>query len=91
MAKAFDTLFHGFVEKVFEFFRFGPVIRKWLKMLGTNRTACVILDDNSYSRSFKLGRGAAQGDNISPDTFNFSDQLLIFRIELDPREYGKIF
>jgi hypothetical protein len=88
MAQAFDTLSHGFVEKVFEFFRFGPGIRKWLRMLGTNRTACVILDDNSYSRNFALGRGAAQGDNISPDTFNFSDQLLIFRIELDPNISG---
>ncbi len=84
MAKAFETLSHSYLEQVFKFFKMGPNIRKWLRMLGTNRTACIILDDNSYSRSFKLGRGAAQKNNISPDTFDFCDQILIFKIELDP-------
>ncbi len=88
MAKAFDTLSHKFLEEVFKFFKMGPYIRKWLKMLGTGRTACIILDDCSYSRNFSLGRGAAQGDNISPDCFNFGDQILIFRIELDPNISG---
>jgi hypothetical protein len=84
MAKAFETLSHSYLEQVLKFFKMGPKIRKWLRMLGTNRTACIILDDNSYSRSFKLGRGAAQENNISPDTFDFCDQILIFKIELDP-------
>jgi hypothetical protein len=84
MAKAFDTLSQGYLEQVFSFFNMGPYIRKWLSLLGTKRTACIILDDNSYSRNFQLGRGSAQGDNISPDTFNFGDQILIFKIELDP-------
>jgi len=88
MAKAFDTLSHGYLEQVFSFFNMGPYIRKWLSLLGTKRTACIILDDNTYSRSFKLGRGSAQGDNISPDTFNFGDQILIFKIELDPNIAG---
>ncbi len=88
MAKAFDTLSHGYMEEVFKFFRMGPAIRKWLRILGTNRTACIILDDCSYSRNFRLGRGAAQGDNISPDCFNFGDQILIFKIELDPQITG---
>jgi hypothetical protein len=88
MAKAFDTLSHGYMEEVFKFFRMGPGIRKWLRILGTNRTACIILDDCSYSRNFGLGRGAAQGDNISPNCFNFGDQILIFKIELDPQIAG---
>jgi hypothetical protein len=88
MAKAFDTLAHGFLEQVFQFFNMGPSLRRWLSLLGTKRTACIILDDNSYSRNFKLDRGRAQGDNISPDTFNFGDQILIFRIELDPNIAG---
>jgi hypothetical protein len=53
--------------------------------LGTGRTACIVLDDCSYSRNFDLERGRAQGDNISPNTFNFGDQILILKIELDPR------
>jgi len=84
MAKAFDTLSHGYLTEVFKFFNFGPNIIKWLNMLGTGRTACVILDDCSYSRNFSLGRGRAQGDNISPNTFNFGEQILIYKIELDP-------
>ncbi len=80
MAKAFDTFSHGFLEQDFKFFNFGPNMQKWLRLLGTRRTACIILDDNSYTRNFSLGRGSAQGDNISPDTFNFGDQIQIPQI-----------
>jgi hypothetical protein len=84
MAKAFDTLSHKFLTQVYKFFGFGPNIIKWLNLLGTNREAYIGLDNNINSRPFKLGRGRAQGDNISPNTFNFADQILIFKIELDP-------
>ena len=56
--------------------------------MGENRSACIIMDDGSYSRSFKLDRGRAQGDNISPNTFNFGEQILILKIELDPNITG---
>jgi hypothetical protein len=88
MAKAFDTLSHNFLREVFKFFNFSPVIIDWLSLLGENRSACIILDNSSYSRNFALNRGRAQGDNISPNTFNFADQILIFKIELDPRVNG---
>ena len=39
MAKAFDTLSNSFLDRVYEFFGFGQNITKWLKLLGTNRTA----------------------------------------------------
>jgi hypothetical protein len=84
MAKAFDTLSHGFLREVFRFFHIGSVMIDWLILLGENRTACILLDDGTYSRNFTLGRGRVQGDNISPNTFNFADQILIFKIELDP-------
>jgi hypothetical protein len=77
MAKAFDTLSHNFLREVFKFFNFGPTLIDWLILLGENRTACILLDDGTYSRNFSLGRGRAQGDNISPNTFNFADQILI--------------
>jgi hypothetical protein len=83
MAKAFDTLSHGFLREVFKFFGLGPNIIKWLTLMGENRLACILLDDGTYSRNFELGRGRAQGDNISPNTFNFADQILIFKLELD--------
>jgi hypothetical protein len=73
MAKDFDTLSHRFLREVFRFFNLGPVIIDWLTLLGENRTACLLLDDGTYSRNFRLDRGRAQGDNISPNTFNFAD------------------
>jgi hypothetical protein len=84
MAKAFDTLSHRFLDAVFKFFRFGPEIRKILELLGTKRQACIIgdLKNSSY---FPLGTGRAQGDNLSPNTLNFGNQILIFKIELDNR------
>ncbi len=88
MAKAFDTLSHSFLREVFKFFGMGPNIIQWLKLLGENRQACILLDDGTYSRNFSLDRGRAQGDNISPNTFNFADQIRIFKIELDPTFAG---
>jgi hypothetical protein len=54
-------------------------------MLGNRREACIIFDNNVNSRYFKLGSGRPQGDNLSPYTFNFCEQMLIFKIELDRR------
>jgi hypothetical protein len=62
----------------------GPVMIDWLRLLDENRTACILLDNGTFSRNFKLDSGRAQGDNISPNTFNFADQILILIIELDP-------
>jgi hypothetical protein len=84
MAKAFDTLSHAFLDKVHKFFNLGPVIRRWLALLGNDRQACISLEGKKSTKYFKLGRGRPQGDNISPNTFNFAVQILIFKIELDP-------
>ena len=83
MAKAFDTLSNSFLEKVEDFFNFGPNMKKWLTLLGTNCTACILLEDGTLSRNFNLERGQPQGDNLSPITFNFCIQILIFKLELD--------
>ena len=84
MAKAFDTVSSKFADAVYKFFGFGPVMRKWLSLLGTNRFACLILSEGKMSRKFDLGRGRPQGDVTSPNTFNFVAQILIFKLELDP-------
>jgi hypothetical protein len=44
MAKAFDTLSHDFLGKVYDFFNFGDNIKNWLSLLGNQREACIILD-----------------------------------------------
>jgi Reverse transcriptase (RNA-dependent DNA polymerase) len=84
MAKAFDTLSHDYLDKVYKFFNFGPNMQRWLSLLGNNREACIALEDGKSTPYFRLETGRPQGDNISPNTFNFGAQILIFKIELDP-------
>jgi hypothetical protein len=85
MAKAFDSLDHKFIKSVYKFFGLGDGITAWLDLLGNNRQASIILSDTHNSKPFKLGTGRAQGDNLSPNIFNFCEQILIFKLELDPR------
>jgi hypothetical protein len=84
MAKAFDTLDHKFINQVYKFFGLGNNIIRWLTLFGNNRQACIQISNTLCSRYFGLGRGRPQGDNLSPITFNFCEQILIFRLELDP-------
>jgi exonuclease III len=84
MAKAFDTLDHGFIQEVYRFFGFGPNITRWLTLLGIDREECIILNNEKNSRYFRLETGRPQGDNLSPFTFNFCAQIGIFKLELDP-------
>jgi hypothetical protein len=43
-AKAFDSVDHQYMKKVFKFFGFGERFISWLTTIGTNRRACVILE-----------------------------------------------
>ena len=81
--KAFDTVSHQYMNKVFEFFNFGPYIIKWLTILCTNRQACIILEDDLTTDYFDLDRGNAQGDTISPFIFNLCYQILLFKLQYD--------
>jgi hypothetical protein len=58
-------------------------MKGWLKTICFNRKACVVLGGNQLSEIFDLGRGNAQGDNISPFIFIICYQILLFRIEFD--------
>jgi exonuclease III len=83
MAKAFDSLNHDYIKAVYRFFGMGEGIIKWLNLLGHRRQACIIMGDSSFSGTFDLETGRAQGDNLSPNIFNFCEQILIFKLELD--------
>jgi retron-type reverse transcriptase len=84
LAKAFDTIQHNYVRAAFKFFGFGEKFIDILDTLGTNRYAQIYLEDNNVSRRFKLGSGRPQGGNLSLLEFNAGEQVLIFKIELDP-------
>jgi len=80
--KAFDSLSHNYLESVYNFYNFGPRLIRWIKILCTNRKACVIIEGNSTTALFDLERGNAQGDTISPFLFNLGYQILLFKLEL---------
>jgi hypothetical protein len=79
MAKAFDSLDHNYVIAVLRFFGFGDNIIKY------NRKASIIMNAGINSSSFDIETGCPQGDNPSPTIFNFCEQILIFKLELDRR------
>jgi hypothetical protein len=81
--KAFDSVSHSYMEKVYEFFGFGPRIKAWLKAVGTGRTACIRTDKSCLANSFCLGKGHAQGDSPSPILYNLAAQIQIFKLEFD--------
>jgi len=72
------------MEKVYNFYGFGPQIKFWLKTIGTGRSAQLILENNTLSEPFELGRGHAQGNSPSPFLYNMAAQICIWKIELDP-------
>jgi hypothetical protein len=82
-SKAFDSVDHGYMEKVYAFFGFGDRIQRWLKSIGTNRMACIQLEDGKVSDPFNLDKGHAQGDSPSPLLYNLAAQIQIFKIELN--------
>ncbi len=74
-SKAFDSVDHIFMEKVYEFFGFGARIKRWLKSIGTGRLACIQLENELVSETFELGKGHAQGDSPSPFLYNLAAQI----------------
>jgi exonuclease III len=84
-AKAFDSLNHGFMKETWKFFGFGQQMIRMLDTITNNRTSCIILGNNEYSRNFRIETGAMQGDSPSPLIFDFNQQILIFKLEFDPK------
>jgi hypothetical protein len=84
VSKAFDSVDHGYMEKVYRFFGLGPRIRKWLSTIGTGRNAQILLANDELSVAFQLEKGHAQGDAPSPLLYNMAAQICIWKVELDP-------
>ena len=73
------------MEKVYSFFGFGDRIQKWLATIGTGRTAKIILGGDLFLDTILLEKCHAQGDSPSPLLYNFAAQILLFKIELNPK------
>jgi hypothetical protein len=78
-SRAFDTISHKYMTEVFRFYGFGENFIKILNTIGTNRSAGTI------SKNFNLETGRTQGDGPSPLLYNMGEQILLLKIELDPR------
>ena len=88
--KAFDCIGHEYLDRVLSFFNFGPNLKKWLKLLSTDRLATIILENNKATKVFKLHRGNAQGDILSPFLFLLGYQILLFKLQFDLQIEGII-
>jgi hypothetical protein len=84
MAKAFDTVSQRFLSECYKFFGLGPNFVNMLETVGKSRTACIIFDDGTLSKNFDLKSGRPQGENLSPIQYNICNQILLFKLELDP-------
>jgi hypothetical protein len=83
-SKAFDSISHQYLAEVYRFFGIGPSFTGIMETLCNNRTACVIFDDGTCSDPILLGQGRAQGNGPSPIEYNMGQQILLFKLELDP-------
>jgi hypothetical protein len=72
------------MRKCLEFFEVPEGFIRILEIFTTNRTASVLLD-GLISKKFDLEIGNTQGNGPSPLQFNICEQILLFKIELDPR------
>ena len=92
-AKAFDSISHTYFMEVLDFFGFGEGMKKWIKICLNNFFAQTSHADNLSSK-FKVGRGARQGDPLSPPLFALAIEIFSIRIRSDkniiPFELGPL-
>ncbi len=84
-SRAFDTISHKYMTEVYRFFSIGDAFINMANTIGTGRTASIIFDDGSLSPEFDLETGRPQGDGPSPLQYNMGEEIVLLKIELDPR------
>jgi hypothetical protein len=85
--KAFDSVSWSFLHKALEFFNFGPMMIKWVKLFYSGISSCVALN-GQYSSWFPVLRGVRQGDPSSPYLFLICAEILSLMIRQNDKIKG---
>ena len=85
--KAFDTIEWDFINSCLEVFNFGPDIQKWVKILYSNVSSCIV-NNGFASEIFPLERGVRQGCPLSGLLFVIGIELLARAIKNDDNIKG---
>ena len=86
-SKAFDSVDHSTVFKVFETFNFGENLINWVRTLYKDGRSC-IMNNDFKSDYFPIERSCRQGDPLSPYCFVLTMQLLLNVIRSDENIHG---
>ena len=85
--KAFDSLEWPFMIKALQAFNFGESFIKWIRLIYTDVSSCII-NDGHTSGYFKINRGVRQGDPLSAFLFVIALELFSHALREDKEIEG---
>ena len=85
--KAFDKVDWQYLQQILNSFHFGPNFCKWIQILYSNITSCIICNGH-ISEPFGLSRGVRQGCPLSPILYILAIEPLAAAIRADKRIRG---
>jgi len=85
--KAFDRVNYNLMFKVLSAYNFGPSLLKWINILHTNISSCVLVN-GFVSDPFPVTRGVRQGCSLSPLLYVLILEPFARKVREDPSIIG---